>query len=158
MAHFGLTSLTPPEELLEVYDDFAEIAPRLQLSEFDVEAGDDEELQADYYRDVMLASFSHPNFDAIVQWGFWENAHWKPHAALWRKDWTLKPAGEVFVDLVTKQWWTDELVKSGVSGEAAVRGFLGDYEFSVSRGGEKIVEEVSLGAKGEQVLIQMTEK
>ena len=158
MAHFGLTSLTPPEELLEVYDDFAEIAPRLQLSEFDVEAGDDEELQADYYRDVMLASFSHPNFDAIVQWGFWENAHWKPHAALWRKDWTLKPAGEVFVDLVTKQWWTDELVKSGVSGEAAVRGFLGDYEISVSRGGEKIVEEVSLGAKGEQVLIQMTEK
>ena len=42
-------------------------------------------------RDVMIASFSHPNFIAIVQWGFWEKMHWKPAAALWREDWTLKP-------------------------------------------------------------------
>ncbi len=28
MAHFDTTTLTPPEELLQVYDEFAEIAPR----------------------------------------------------------------------------------------------------------------------------------
>lgn len=131
MAHFGLTSLTPPEELLEVYDDFAEVAPRLQLSEFDVEAGDDEQLQADYYRDVMIASFSHPNFVSIIQWGFWEGAHWKSAAALWRTDWSLKPSGKVFVDLVTKQWWTDETVTSDSTGECELRGFLGDYKLTV---------------------------
>ncbi len=157
MAHFGLTSLTPPEELLEVYDDFAKIAPRLQLSEFDVEAGDDEELQADYYRDVMLASFSHPSFDAIVQWGFWENAHWKPHAALWRKDWSLKPAGEVFVNLVTKQWWTEESMVTNVRGESQVRGFLGDYEVAVVIGGKTVRKEVSLGREGSNVLVKWAE-
>lgn len=154
MAHFGLTSLTPPEELLEVYDDFAKIAPRLQLSEFDVEAGDDEELQADYYRDVMLATFSHPNMTAIVQWGFWENAHWKPHAALWRKDWSLKPAGEVFVDLVTKQWWTEESLKTDASGGCRVRGFLGDYEVVVSVDGKFVEKKVFLGKDGTKVLVK----
>lgn len=148
MAHFGLTSLTPPEELLEVYDDFAKIAPRLQLSEFDVEAGDDEELQADYYRDVMLATFSHPNMEAIVQWGFWENAHWKPHAALWRKDWSLKPAGAVFVDLVTKQWWTEESMITNARGKSQLRGFLGDYEVVVAVDGKTVTKKVALGREG----------
>lgn len=152
MAHFALTSLTPPEELLEVYDDFATIAPRLQLSEFDVEAGDDEKLQADYYRDVMLATFSHPSFHAIVQWGFWENAHWKPHAALWRKDWSLKPAGEVYVDLVKKQWWTDETLKSDAEGKGQVSGFLGDYEVSLIHDGRTITKVVSLTREGAEVI------
>lgn len=133
MGHFGLTTLTPPEELLEVYDDFAKIAPRLQLSEFDVEAGDDDLLQADYYRDVMIATFSHPNFEAIIQWGFWEKMHWKPTAALWREDWTLKPAGEVFVDLVTNQWWTNETLTTDEHGKCQLRGFLGDYRVTVEQ-------------------------
>lgn len=155
MAHFGLTSLTPPEELLKVYDDFAEIAPRLQLSEFDVEAGDDEELQADYYRDVMLASFSHPNFNAIVQWGFWENAHWKPHAALWRKDWSLKPAGKVFVDLVSKEWWTNGSGKTDANGVCRVRGFLGDYKVVIQSGERNTTVQTKLGQKGQKIRIQL---
>ncbi len=155
MAHFALTSLTPPEELLAVYDDFSKIAPNLQLSEFDVEAGDDEQLQADYYRDVMIATFSHPNLNAIVQWGFWENAHWKPHAALWRKDWTLKPAGQVFVDLVSKQWWTDETIQSDAQGRGALRGYLGDYEVSLRYDGKKVSETVRLNRAGAEVILRL---
>jgi len=155
MAHFGLTSLTPPEELLGVYDDFAKIAPRLQLSEFDVEAGDDEELQADYYRDVMLASFSHPNFEAIVQWGFWANAHWKPHAALWRKDWSLKPAGKVYIELVTKQWWTDEVLKTNDLGRSEVRAFLGAYQITATHEGKVVTQNATLGKEGQKIQISI---
>lgn len=155
MAHFALTSLTPPEELLEVYDDFSKIAPQLQLSEFDVEAGDDEELQADYYRDVMLATFSHPNFNAIVQWGFWENAHWKPHAALWRKDWSLKSAGKVFVDLVANQWWTNETVKTNASGRSQVRGFLGDYKVVVRSEGKTMTVNTQVDRAGRTVRVEL---
>ncbi len=155
MGHFELMTLTPPEELLEVYDDFARIAPRLQLSEFDVEAGDDDELQADYYRDIMIASFSHPNFVSIIQWGFWENAHWKPAAALWRKDWTLKPAGEVFVDLVKKQWWTSETARTNDSGSCQMRGFHGDYKVSVEHDGKTVSRQLELGANGANLRIQL---
>lgn len=155
MAHFGLTTLTPPEELLEVYDDFARIAPRLQLSEFDVEAGDDEELQADYFRDVMIATFSHPNFEAIVQWGFWEKMHWKPAAALWREDWTLKPAGEVFVDLVANQWWTNEILTTDEHGQCRLRGFLGEYQITVEQGGLSQEVSTSLIRDGVRLRVQL---
>lgn len=155
MAHFGLTTLTPPEELLEVYDEFAEIAPRMQLSEFDVEAGDDEELQADYYRDVMIATFSHPNFEAIVQWGFWEPIHWKPAAALWRKDWTLKPCGEVFVDLVANQWKTNEIVTTDSDGNCRVRGYLGEYEVTVEHEGASRKIDMSLDREGSRIVIRI---
>ncbi|MBK1825468.1 endo-1,4-beta-xylanase [Haloferula rosea] len=155
MAHFDQTSLTPPEELLQVYDDFAEIAPRLQLSEFDVEVGDDESLQADYYRDVMIASFSHPNFVGIVQWGFWENAHWKPHAALWRADWSLKPVGKVFVDLVRNQWWTRESATTNESGECSIRGFLGSYEITVDYDDQVATAELSLTRDGSSQVIRL---
>jgi len=151
MAHFGLTELTPPEELLNVYDDFAKLAPNLQLSELDVDAGDDEKLQADYYRDVLIASFSHPNLEAIIQWGFWENAHWKPAAALWRKDWTIKPSGAVYVDLVTKQWWTSKTVKTNASGSCKIRGFLGDYKISVTHAGETETKSAVLGRQGIEI-------
>jgi GH35 family endo-1,4-beta-xylanase len=155
MGHFGLTSLTPPEELLKVYDEFGEIAPRLQLSEFDVEAGDDDELQADYYRDVMIASFSHPNFVAIVQWGFWEKMHWKPAAALWREDWSLKPAGKVFVDLVANQWWTDEELQADNDGRCQLRGFLGDYVITAEKDGVTERVNATVTADGTVVGIQI---
>lgn len=155
MGHFGLQSLTPPEELLQVYDEFGEIAPKLQLSEFDVEAGDDEQLQADYYRDVMIASFSHPNFVAIVQWGFWEKMHWKPAAALWRDDWTLKPSGEVFVDLVANQWWTDEVCQSDDQGQCQLRGFLGDYKITIEKDGVTQTVDAVVTTGGTTVQVQL---
>ena len=153
MAHFDLSSLTPPEELLEVFDDFAEIAPRLQLSELDVGAGDDEQLQAEYFRDALIASFSHPNMVGIVQWGFWENAHWKPAAALWRSDWTLKPAGEVFVDLVKSQWWTNLESRTDNAGLCHLRGFMGDYLVTVEHDGKPVVKKFSLNQKSPDLRI-----
>lgn len=151
MAHFGLTTLTPPEELLQVYDSFAEVASRLQLTELDVDVGDDEHLQADYLRDVLIASFSHPSFVAINQWGFWETAHWKPQAALWRTDWTLKPAGQVFIDLVRRQWWTDESLVTDDGGECRLRAFLGRYRVNVEHEGRQSVTELSLSREGGQI-------
>lgn len=158
MAHFGLTTLTPPEELLEVYDDFAKIAPRMQLSEFDVEVGDDDALQADYYRDVMIATFSHPNFEAIVQWGFWEKMHWKPNAALWREDWSLKPSGQIFVDLVAKRWWTNETAKTNADGNCQFRGFLGDYTVSVVHEGKTTEARAVLDGGGKRILVRLEER
>ncbi len=134
MAHFGAGSLTGPAELLTVFDRFGAIVPRLQLTEFDVNCTD-EALQADYLRDAMIAAFSHPQMEAIVMWGFWQGAVWKPDTALYRRDWTLKPAGQAWLDLVLDEWWTDEAGRTDAAGEVKVRGFLGDYEITATRGG-----------------------
>ena len=77
--------------------------------------------------------FSHPAVTGVLMWGFWEGRHWRPRAAMVRKDWTLKPNGQAWMDLVEKQWWTDERGKTGPDGEYKIRGFLGDYEITATQ-------------------------
>ncbi len=129
-SHFG-TQLTAPERVLEVLDRFAAFNKQLLITEFDVQVLD-EQLQADYLRDFLTVTFSHPAVKGFYMWGFWEGRHWKPEAAMYRQDWTPKPNAEVWNDLVYRQWWTDVEGVTGPDGVFRTRGFLGDYEIEVN--------------------------
>ena len=100
---------------MTVYDRFAKFGVPLQLTEFDIDTRN-EPLQAEYLRYVMTITFSHPSFNGIVTWGFWEGRHWRPNGALWRRDWSIKPAGKMWKELVFKTWWTDEEHTTDVGG------------------------------------------
>lgn len=130
--HYG-GYLTPPARIIQVLDRFAAHGFVLQVTEFDVDLTD-EQVQADYLRDFTTAVFSHPAVDTLQLWGFWERRHWRPNAALWRKDWSIKPAGQAWLDLLHRQWSTDETLRTDAEGRAATRGFLGDYEIAVRHG------------------------
>ncbi|MCX7004170.1 MAG: endo-1,4-beta-xylanase [bacterium] len=132
-SHFGW-DVTPPQRLLEVLDRFAVFHKEIQATEFDISMAD-EQLQARYLADFMTTLFSHPAVAGIVMWGFWEGAHWRPEAALFRRDWSVKPVGKAWQDLVFKQWWTNARGQTDAHGGYAVRGFKGDYEVTVSHGG-----------------------
>ncbi|HET8550321.1 MAG TPA: endo-1,4-beta-xylanase, partial [Bryobacteraceae bacterium] len=92
--HFN-TNVTPPERVWEIYDRFAEFGKDLQITEFDINTAD-EALQARYTRDFLTASFAHPAITGFMIWGFWEGRHWKPAAAMFRRDWSIKPNGEAW--------------------------------------------------------------
>jgi GH35 family endo-1,4-beta-xylanase len=124
--HYGAT-LPPPAQLLAGLDRLARLHLPIAITELDVDTAD-EDLQADYLRDHLIACFSHPSVSEIIMWGFWEGRHWKPVAAPYRKDWSKKPAAVAWEDLVLKQWWTDTTVKTDAGGRATVRAFQGDYE------------------------------
>ncbi len=147
MGHFKENSLRPIDELWQTYDRFAKFGVPLQLTEFDIDTTD-EQLQADYLRDVMTITFSHPSFNAIVMWGFWEGRHWRPDAALWRKDWSIKPCGNMWKELVFERWWTDEQRTTDAGGACQVSGFLGDYEVIIEHAGRKITVEATLDKSG----------
>ena len=166
MGHFTGGSLNPPARVYEVIDRFATAHPdiKLQLTEFDVDVAGDEQLQADYLRDIMIVAFSHPQMEGIVMWGFWEGRHWKPDAALWRRDWSIKPAGEAWLDLVFEEWWTRAEGETDAEGSYNVRGFLGEYRMTATGPdgeGEQAVGQVTLmgeGDEGGQVTLKLNRR
>ena len=108
----------------------------VEITEFDLNTRDDA-AQAEFTRDIVTAWFAHPQSRGFTMWGFWEGDHWIPSSAMIRKDWTLRPAAQVWHELITKTWWTDVTVVADGHGLARMRGFKGDYEISAKAKSKK---------------------
>lgn len=145
--HFDEGNLTNPEILLKIFDGLAAYNLDIQITEYDFKTAD-EQLKADYTRDIMTAAFSHPSTSAFIMWGFWDGDHWKDDAPLFYKDWTLKPAGKAWIDLVHKQWWTNEQGQVDNQGKYSTRGFLGDYKITVKAGASSEMFNIVLDSTG----------
>ncbi len=125
--HFSGTPTGIPKvwEILQRYaTDFPELDFR--VTEFDM-TGNDEQLQADYLRDFYTIAFSHPQMKGLQLWGFWAGAHWRADASLYRLDWSEKPNGAMYRDLIYNQWWTNQLQTTDENGLVSGRGFKGTY-------------------------------
>lgn len=133
-SHFTALQPTPPEDIYNLLNRYGSLGLPLEATEFDI-VTPDEQLQADYTRDFMTILFSHPGVTAISTFGIWEKNIWNPLAALYRADWSLKPNGQVWHDLVTRQWWTNAAGATNTSGDYTTRGFLGDYLVTVTANG-----------------------
>ena len=155
MGHFAPGSLTPIATIYDRLDRLARFDVPLKITELDVTLPFAEQSQADYLRDVLTIAFSHPRVEGVIMWGFWEGRHWKPEAALWRKDWTIKPAGQAFVDLVRGQWWTDRNLRTNEAGEATVRGFLGDYRITCQAQERSATASLTLDGKRQTITLTL---
>jgi GH35 family endo-1,4-beta-xylanase len=127
-AHIHESFLPSPEHVLRVTDRFAQVAPRQVITEFDVITTADEELAADYTRDLLITCFSHPAYSGFLWWGFWERAHWRPEAASWNRDWTPRGRAAVFDEWIGGKWRTEATVTTDDKGIARWRGFPGWYD------------------------------
>jgi GH35 family endo-1,4-beta-xylanase len=127
-AHVHQSYLPSPEQIFAVTDRFAEVVPRQAITEFDIQTVADEELAADYTRDLMIACFSHPAYSSFLLWGFWEGSHWMPDSASWNKDWSIRKRGEVLEEWLGKRWRTEVSLTTDASGTAKWRGFPGWYD------------------------------
>ena len=135
--HIGRQPRDPAQVITDL-DLFRSAGLPVQITEFDLNSPD-EELQADYTRDFLIAVYSHPLVNGFTMWGFWEAAHWKPDAAMFKKDWTAKLNVAVWKELVTKQWRTAISMATGTEGMIRSRGHLGKYIVTVTKrieGGE----------------------
>lgn len=135
-AHFDSTFLPSPQQMLDVSDRFAALVPALEITEFDILTGGDEQLEADYLRDCLILCYSHPAYTGFLIWGFWEGAHWKPEAALWRQDWSEKPSAAVWRGLVAGQWSTRAEGLTASDGTFTASAHLGLYGITATAGGK----------------------
>lgn len=105
----------------------------IRVTEFDIST-DDEDMQADFTRDFLTIMFSHPATVGVQAWGFWEDAHWRPNAAMYTSDWREKPNAVAWRTLTQQTWWNDFSGTTDAKGEFSERGFYGDYQVTVRQG------------------------
>jgi len=136
--------LSPIPDILRTLERFAELGIDMQVTEYDIKlrpatdrknwtkrwrvpvatTPELEQLEGEYMRDFLTAIFSHPGMKAFIMWGFWDGRHWLHNGPIFRKDWSLKPSGRAYKDLVLNQWWTNKRGKTSENGIFSTRGFL----------------------------------
>ncbi|MFK7922946.1 MAG: endo-1,4-beta-xylanase [Bacteroidia bacterium] len=132
--------------VLATYDDFYNAyGLKAKVTEFDLPPIVNEELGADYLRDFMTATFSHPSMNGFLFWNFWDGSTWQnPGANLFRQDWSLSEPGQAFIDVVFDEWWTEETAMTQADGTATVKGFKGQYEIYYVCDGQTIRDTLNL--------------
>lgn len=151
--HFG-SSLTGPEDLLKLLDRYAKLGKQIWVTEYDVDL-EDEALAAQFTRDFYTTLFSHPAVGGILMWGFWDGAHWQKNAPLYRQDWSLKPAGEAYRQLVLDAWRTNVSGKTDATGSFQARAFLGSYELKVTSDGKTRTFPVELTRESPTISLRL---
>jgi GH35 family endo-1,4-beta-xylanase len=106
----------------------------VSVTEYD-HSGVDLQLQADYLRDYMTMAFSLPAMTGFSFWNFWDGDHWKDDASLYYRDWSLKPAGRVFRELVLRKWMHGSSGSTSTGTATPPRLFRGDHRIAVTTGG-----------------------
>lgn len=142
--HIGSVPNSIPK-VEQIFNEFYQrYGKRMKVTEYDINPAVDEATQADYMRDLLTLTFSHPGMDAFIMWGFWDGNHWKGNAPMFYQDWSLKPSGEVFINKVFDEWWTNEVAMTSADGVASFRPFKGRHKVKVTYNGETEIIDIDL--------------
>ena len=137
-----------PTSIYDVYsileDFYTTFGTTGKITEYDISEQVSDELAATYLGDFLTMVFSHPSMDGFLMWGFWDGAHWHQNAPMFYQDWTLKPSGQAFIDLVFNEWWTEESGLTNTGGEFKLRGFKGKYKVTIDCGDTVLVDTFEL--------------
>ena len=145
---------SPPANVLAVLDRYAALGLAVRVTEFDINT-DDEELQADYTRDFLIAMYSHASVVGVQHWGFWEGAHWIPRAAMYRANWSEKPNALAYKSLVLDQWRTRATGATNAQGIWSGRGFHGDYIVTVEHDGRTYQQNFTLPTAANATVVRV---
>ncbi len=157
-SHYNGT-IKNPEEMLALYDRVVKESgvDEIIATEYSTGAFSDEKQHADFNRDFMIATFSHPNMTGIYMWGHWSSktSEYHKNAPLYDEDWNLKKGGQAYQDLVYNKWWTNEEGTTNANGEFGLRGFYGDYDVTVEANGQSKTVMVAFH-KGYDNILEIT--
>ncbi|MAX27100.1 MAG: hypothetical protein CMJ19_21605 [Phycisphaeraceae bacterium] len=147
-------SMNSPEQLWQIFDRFADLGLPIKITEFDIGVTD-EELAADYYRDFYTACFAHPAVNGILIWGIWEkDKGYKPEAAIYRKDWTPKPAALALEKLLS-QWHQPITATTDTDGKINIRAFHGAYDIVIPNQTSKPIQTITHTSQSPVIQIEL---
>lgn len=152
-AHFGL-QVTHPQRVLAILDRLAELKLDIHITEYSCQIADLKHASV-YFKDLLIAAYSHPSVSAFILWGFYDGADWKDNGALFDLDWRRKPSGEVWQELVRKRWWTNEKASTNQLGRAQFRPYHGTHLVTVTHGAQRTEQTVEIGPEAATLRITL---
>ena len=114
----------------------------MAVTEFDMVTNTYEEMER-----VLYSVFSEPLANNFTVWGAWDGRQWRNNAALYNLDWSLKPSGRAWFDLVKDRWRTDTSF-TAQTGSATIDAFHGQYDIYVERDGQVFQQTLELDEAG----------
>ena len=153
-SHIGsdLTSINKVENILDEFYDRYKVP--IKITEYDVDRNIDDEAAGKYLGDFLTMVFSHPSVEAFIMWGFWDGNHWKSNAPMFDLQWRLKPAGQKFIDLVFKEWWTHESATTNMNGQISFRPFKGQHLVKINVGNSIYKQSIDV-IEDQEIMIQV---
>lgn len=140
--HFGATVSPLLTEIR--LDSLAELGLPIWITEYD-SVNPNEFVRADNLEMLYRIAFSKPAVAGVLMWGFWTGAHWLgSNAAIVNLNWTLNAAGQRYQSLLA-EWTTTTNGASGLGGVFDFRGFLGNYDITLTPpGGQPTLRRITL--------------
>ena len=86
-----------------------------------------EERQANEIKEMYSPLFANPQVEAITTWDFRDGAWLKAPSGVIRQDGSIKPAYETLMNLIHKEWSTDEVVTTDENGFVKIDAIKGEY-------------------------------
>ncbi|MEZ5277063.1 MAG: endo-1,4-beta-xylanase [Opitutaceae bacterium] len=117
---------------------------RIEVTGFDLNIGNwkaSPEEQAFVAANVLECAFEHPSVDGITMWGMNDFNHWRRNSVLFddldntsgdRIEPVIKPSGQVWIDHVLTDWWTNVSGESDSSGIFVTPVFKGKHRITVT--------------------------
>jgi GH35 family endo-1,4-beta-xylanase len=133
-----------PQETLDTFDALAGLGYPVHVTEFMPQSGGrpidggwrtgtwDEQAQADFAEQFFRLTFGHPGTASINWWGLSDNDIWLPGGGLVDERMRPKPVYERLRKLIHEEWKTRTSAVTDAEGTAAFRGFLGQYDVTVT--------------------------
>lgn len=136
-------------ELRRRLDEVAVLGLPMSITEFDMTGESADEIER-----ALHAAFAHPLVYGFTVWGAWDGQQWRGNAPIYYRDWSLKPNGERYFELVQGAWRTEFGVSTSTT-DTTVQAFHGNYDVFVELGDRLALAEVSLGADGAEVVVDL---
>lgn len=111
------------------------------------------EAEKDFFRDLLILTYSQPKMTSFVMWGFSDHWHWAGNAPLYDDMFLPKEENmKTWQELTQKEWWTNTGGKTDETGLLAMRGHRGNYKITVEVDGKKSETTLVVSADGENTV------
>lgn len=155
-----------PQEMYKLFDPFTGSGVKVQIAEFGImdepiqgaRSGNwTDDLRAQYFISAMATAFSHPASEGFNAWGIGPDTNrWNANYMI-NQDGTVKASYNSLKSLLRDKLTTRASGTSDVAGAYAYRGFRGNYEITVDKGGVTGITQVTLDGKAGSTPLKVIE-